>query len=145
MWLRLDPAAGLMPLDPHLLLVGQGSWAPSQQCAALWEYLRTLMLHSLWVARCSAAGSPAHTAQSVVGRFVAAVNHQAALEWQRVCSDIRWNTGLPFSWLRGRDPSIQAASFRDKWCIRGVVASWQPPTAASPRGSYAFRLSAAGV
>eukprot|EP00775_Hariotina_reticulata_P015263 gene15263-biopygen2822 len=106
MWLRLDPAAGHMPLDPHLLLVGQGSWAPSQQCAALWEYLRTLMLHSLWVARCSAAGSPSHTAQSVVGRFVAAVTHQATLEWQRVCSDIRWNTGLPFSWFRGRDPSI---------------------------------------
>eukprot|EP00775_Hariotina_reticulata_P006283 gene6283-biopygen8097 len=81
----------------------------------------------------------------VVGRFVAAVKHQAALEWQRVCSDIRWNTGLPFSWFTGRDPSIQAAAVRDKWCTRGVVASWQPLTAASPRGSYAFRLSAAGV
>eukprot|EP00775_Hariotina_reticulata_P001284 gene1284-biopygen2553 len=97
------------------------------------------------LARCSAAGSPSHTARSVVGRFMAVVKHQAALEWQRVCSDIRWNTGLPFSWFRGRDPSIQEAAFRDKWCTRGVVASWQPPTAASPRGSYAFRLSAAGV
>eukprot|EP00775_Hariotina_reticulata_P013824 gene13824-biopygen15749 len=114
MWLRLDPAAGLMPLEPHLLLLG-------------------------------AQLQPSHTARSVVGRFVAAVKHQAALEWQRVCSDIRWNTGLPFSWFRGRDPSIQAAAFRDKWCIRGVVASWQSPTAASPRGSYTFRLSAAGV
>eukprot|EP00775_Hariotina_reticulata_P015006 gene15006-biopygen453 len=74
------------------------------------------MLHSLWVAKCSAAGSSSHTAQSVVGRFVAAVKHQAALEWQRVCSDIRWNTGLPFSWFRGRDPSIEEAAFRDKWC-----------------------------
>jgi hypothetical protein len=145
MWLRLDPAAGLMPMDPMLLLVGEGTWGPSRQCGALWEYLRTLMLHSLWVARCSAAGSPAHTAQSVVGRFVAAVKHQAALEWQRVCSDIRWGTGLPFSWFRGRDPSIQPAAFRAKWCKRGVLASWQPPTAAAPRGSYAFRLSAAGV
>eukprot|EP00775_Hariotina_reticulata_P002810 gene2810-biopygen4428 len=111
----------------------------------MWSRIYTLMLHSLWVARCSAAGSPSHTARSVVGRFVAAVKHQAALEWQRVCSDIRWNTGLPFSWFRGRDPCIQAAAFRDKWCTRGVVASWQPPTAASPHGSYAFRLSAAGV
>eukprot|EP00775_Hariotina_reticulata_P003744 gene3744-biopygen5420 len=119
MWLRLDPAADLMPLDPHLLLVGQGSWAPSQQCAALWEYLRTLMLHSLWVARCSTAGSPSHTAQSVVGRFVPAVKHQAALEWQRVCSDSRWNTGLPFLVQRQR-PQHPGGSFPGQvvhpWC-----------------------------
>eukprot|EP00775_Hariotina_reticulata_P015055 gene15055-biopygen949 len=125
-------AAGLVLVASHVASVGPSSrpHAPGAALAA---------------ARCSAAGSPSHTAQSVVGRFVAAVKHQAALDWQRVCSDIRWNTGLPFSWFKGRDPSIQAAAFRDKWCTRGVVASWQPPTAASPRGSYAFRLSAAGV
>jgi hypothetical protein len=66
--------------------------------------LRVLMLHSLWKARCSAAGSPSHTARAVVGRFVGAVKQQVAMEWQRVSSDIRWGTGLPFDWFRGRDP-----------------------------------------
>jgi hypothetical protein len=40
MWLRMDPAVGLMPLDPGLLLLGEGAWAPGQQCALLWDHLR---------------------------------------------------------------------------------------------------------
>lgn len=144
-WLRLDPAAGLMPLDAQLLLGGQGTWRPSVQCASLWRHLRVLMLHSLWTARCSAAGTPSHTAQAVVGRFVAAVRHQVSQEWQRVSSDIRWGTGLPFLWFRGRDPSIQPPAFKARWCHRGVIASWKPPSMAAPAGGYVFHLSAAGV
>ena len=145
MWLRMDPAAGLMPLDPRLLLLGEGAWAPGRQCALLWDHLRVLMLHSLWVTRCTAAGSPAHTARAAVGRFVGAVQHQVAMEWQRVSSDIRWGTGLPFDWFRGRDPRIQPAAFKARWCQRGVIASLQPPSAGQPFGEYVFRLSAAGV
>ena len=74
-----------------------------------------------------------------------AVKHQVAMEWQRVSSDIRWGTGLPFDWFRGRDPRIQPAAFKAKWCQRGVIASLRPPSAGHPFGEYVFRLSAAGV
>jgi hypothetical protein len=37
-----------MPLDPGLLMLGEGAWAPGQQCALLWDHLRVLMLHSLF-------------------------------------------------------------------------------------------------
>jgi hypothetical protein len=50
MWLRLDPAAGLMPLDPRLLAHGEGAWALSgQQCALLWDHLRVLIYAALVV------------------------------------------------------------------------------------------------
>jgi hypothetical protein len=48
-------------------------------------------------------------------------------------------------WFRGRDPRIQPAAFKAKWCQRGVIASLQPPSAGHPFGEYVFRLSAAGV
>ena len=145
MWLRLDPAAGLMPLDPKLLVVGQGAWRPSLQHATEWYHLRVIMLHSLWQARCAAAGSPSHTAQAVVGRFVAAVKQQVSMDWRRVSGDIRWGTSLPFMWFRGRDPRIQPNAFKAKWCQRGVIALWKPPTMPGSVGDYVFRLSARGV
>jgi hypothetical protein len=89
-WQVMDPAAGLMPFDPRLLVLGKGALAPGQQCALLWDHLRVLVLQSLWVARFSAAGCPSHTAPALVGRFVDAVKHQVAMEWQRISSDLQW-------------------------------------------------------
>ena len=146
LWLRLDPAAGPLPLHrQRLMLLGHhGQWQPSRQCQHLWEYMRILLLHCLWAVRCSAAGTPAHTAQAVVAKMVATLRHQVAMDWQRVQSDIRWGTGMPFSWFRGRDPHITTRAFKAKWCRRGVIATWQQPSGAAT-GSYVFRLTATGV
>ena len=143
-WLQVDPAAGPFPLDQQLVLLDEGPWRPTLECRSLWDYMRVLMLHSIWAARCSAAAdSGSHTAQAVVGRFVAALRRQVEMDWQRVQSDIRWGTGMPFSWFRGRDPRITPEAFKARWCRHAVIASWQPP-AANSVGRYVFRLTGAG-
>ena len=144
LWLRLDPAVGPLPLDQQLLVLGQGQWAPADALGSLWDYLRILMLHSLWTVRCSSAGTPSHTAHAVVSKLVAAVRHQVAMDWQRVESDIRWGTGLPFTWFLGRDPSMTTQAFQSKWCKRGVLVSL-PAAGSTGAAPYRFHLSAAGV
>ena len=144
LWLRLDAAAGPLPLDQQVLLLGEGQWSPSRGLGTLWYYLRVLMLHSLWLGRCSLGGTSNHTAQAVVSRLVAAVRHQVSMDWQRVKTDIRWGTGLPFTWFLGRDPRMTLQAFKAKWCKRGVLVSL-PPEGSEDAGNYRFRLSAGGV
>jgi hypothetical protein len=126
-----------MAKEPGLLVVNNVHCCGTT-CGSLY------MLHSLWVTRCLEAGCPSHSARAAVGRFVGAVKHQVAMERRRVSNDIRWGTGLPFYWLRGRDPRIQPAAFKARWCQRGVIASSQfrPPSASHPFGEYVFCLSA---
>jgi hypothetical protein len=65
------------------------------------------------------------------------------MEWQRVSSDIRWRTGLPF--VQGQGSSHPAGSFQGQVVPVGVIASLQPPSAGHPFGEYyVLRLSSAG-
>ena len=113
LWQQLDAAAGPMPSDRRVLLLGQGQWSPSRGLRQLWYYLRILMLHSLWIGRCPAGGTAGHTAHAAVNRLVATVRHQVAMDWQRVQTDIRWGTGLPFTWFLGRDPRMTLQAFKN--------------------------------
>ena len=63
-------------------------------------------------------------------------------EWQRVDRDVRVDSGIPMSWLRGPSPVIRGAAFRRRW--QGLAAyATKPPelaagVAAMPGGGFFF-------
>lgn len=123
LWGRLQPEAAF-PLTPQVLLQDDCSaFKPPAELQFLWTFLRLLMLHSIWTARCSKAGPAAHTAQAVVSRFVTALQQQVNRDWQRVMTDIRYTAGVPASWFRGRNPAMEVHAFKQKWCVNSVIAS----------------------
>jgi len=124
-WARLVPRAAPMPLNKRLLVGGESVWDPGGGPHGLWLHLRLLMLHSLWVVRCSHGGTPQHTAQQVVSTFVQALRRQVDLDWRRAQADVRWGAGMPFAWFRGRNPTISVDKFRAWWCCKGVIATVQ--------------------
>jgi len=86
----------------------------------LWTYLRLLLLESIWVVRCSSNGRP-FSSRQVITRFLAAAQQQLKQDWARTQGDIRLNSGVPLSWLRGRNPHLSAAKFAARWQARGVL------------------------
>ncbi len=88
----------------------------------LWTHLRLLMLESIWVVRCAAEGRPYSSGQ-VVARFRAALQQQLRQDWARTQRDIRVDSGVPMSWLRGRSPVIQPERFVAKWRPAGLLYS----------------------
>ena len=79
-----------------------------------------LMLESIWVVRC-AAGSEQYTSSQVVHRFIAALQQQIKQDWARTRGDIRLDSGVPLSWLRGRSPVMDVEKFAAKWQDSGVL------------------------
>lgn len=146
-WGRVMPGVALTADAGLLLRDDDTGWQPPTHLSYLWLHLRLLLLQSLWVVRCQSAGTPAHTAQAVVSRFVAVLRRQVCSDWQRVVSDIRWGNGLPAGWFRGRDPRLSREAFARKWCVRGVVASLPPVGGDSgqPQPAMVFKLTAQGV
>ena len=149
-----------MPLNKRLLVGGEPVWDPGGGPHGLWLHLRLLMLHSLWVVRCSHGGTPQHTAQLVVSTFVRALRRQVELDWRRAQADVRWGAGMPFAWFRGRNPCISEEKFKAWWCCKGVIATVQQQQQAQGQqqqqpqqqqqqqqehGVYMFRLQADGV
>lgn len=107
--------------DIRVVLLDDSSvFSPPRELQHLWTHLRLLMLESIWVVRCAAQGQP-YTAQQVIFRFVAALQQQLKQDWARTQGDIRVNSGVPLSWLRGRNPTMPMEKFTAKWRTAGVL------------------------
>ena len=103
-----------------LLLDDSTVWRPPSALRPLWTYMRLLLLESIWVVRCASDGRPFSSA-SVVSRFRAALQQQLTQDWLRTQGDVRVNSGVPLSWLLGRDPVLQPGRFEAKWQRPGVL------------------------
>jgi hypothetical protein len=58
--------------------------------------------------RDASEGRP-HSSAAVIHRFRAALQQQLTHDWMRSQGDIRLNSGVPLSWLRGRNPVLPPA------------------------------------
>ena len=120
-WHRVQPDAAPDLSSARILLLDDSTvWQPPPALRSIWTYLRLLMLESLWVVRCTSDGRPFSSA-SVVSRFRAALQQQLTQDWLRTQGDIRLNSGVPMSWLRGRNPVLQPERFEAKWQRPGVL------------------------
>jgi hypothetical protein len=116
-WAQVQPANGPDCSDFRPLLLDDSSvWQPPAALRQLWTHLRLLMLESIWEVRGAAAGRPYSSGQ-VVARFRAVLQQQLRHDWARTQGDIRVDSGVPLSWLRGRSPVLRPEQF---------VAKWQP-------------------
>jgi hypothetical protein len=120
-WHRVQPDAAPDLSSVRVLLLDDSTvWQPPQALRQLWTYMRLLMLESMWVVRCASDGRPFSSA-SVISRFRAALQQQLTQDWLRTQGDIRLNSGVPLSWLRGRDPVLQPGRFAARWQQQGVL------------------------
>jgi hypothetical protein len=72
------------------------------------------------VVRCASEGRP-YSSAAVIHRFRAALQQQLTHDWMRSQGDIRLNSGVPLSWLRGRNPVLLPERFDAKWQQQGVL------------------------
>jgi hypothetical protein len=120
-WQRVQPGAAVDFSSVRILLLDDGTvWQPPQALQQLWTYLRLLMLESFWVVRCASEGLP-YSSVAVIHRFRAALQQQLTQDWLRSQGDIRLNSGVPLSWLRGRNPVLSPERFDAKWQQQGVL------------------------
>lgn len=120
-WAKVQPGAAVDFSSIRLLLLDDSSvWQPPAALQQLWTYLRLLLLESIWVVRCSSNGRP-FTSSQVTSRFLAELQQQLKQDWARTQGDIRLNSGVPLSWLRGRSPVLSPAKFTAKWQRSGVL------------------------
>jgi hypothetical protein len=120
-WDRVQPGSGVDFRSVRVLLLDDSSvWQPPRELQQLWTHLRLLMLESVWVVRCAAEGRPYSSAQ-VVARFRVALQQQLKQDWARTQGDIRVDSGVPMSWLRGRSPVIPPERFVAKWRPAGLL------------------------
>jgi hypothetical protein len=103
-----------------VLLGDRRAWQPPVALQQLWTYLGLLLLESIWMARCVGNGRP-FTAVSVTARFRAALQQQLKQDWARSEGDIRRDSGVPLSWLRGRSPVLPPQQFAARWQASGVL------------------------
>ncbi len=117
----MQPGAGVDFSSIRVLLLDDGSvWQPPAVLQQLWTYMRLLMLESIWVVRCNSNGQQ-FSSNQVVSRFLAALQQQLKQDWARTQGDIRLNSGVPLSWLKGRSPVLSVAKFTAKWQPSGVL------------------------
>ena len=121
MWSLLDQGAvadrGLSCEDPRVVLLDDSSvWKPPPAMARMWTHLRLLMLQSVFDAR----QERQYSSGQVVARFIAALQQQLVQDWARRV-DIRVDSGVPLSYLSGRNPVLSASEFAAKWQGVGVV------------------------
>jgi hypothetical protein len=57
----------------------------------------------------------------VVSRFLAVLHQQIQQDWVHTRGDIRIDSGVPLSWLRGRSPVLSREGFNSKWGVEGGV------------------------
>jgi hypothetical protein len=108
-----------------MLLDDSRVWAPPPAKQWTWSYLRLLLLECLWERRTASQSGQHFSARTVVRRFRAAVQQQMQQDWARVGEDVRLDAGVPLSWLRGRKPELDAATFVARW--GGLVSHAQHP------------------
>ena len=120
-WHRVQPGAQVDYSDVRVLLLDDCTvWQTRPALQQLWTYMRLLMLQSMWSVRCGSNGKQYSTGQ-VVGKFKAALQQQLKQDWLRTQGDIRLNSGVPLSWLRGRNPVMSQEKFAAKWQGSGVL------------------------
>jgi hypothetical protein len=120
-WEQVQPASGVDCSNFRTLLLDDASvWRPPKALQQLWTHLRLLMLESIWAVRCGAEGRPYSSAQ-VVARFRVALQQQLKQDWARTQGDIRVDSGVPMSWLRGRSPVMLPERFVAKWRPAGLL------------------------
>jgi hypothetical protein len=125
-WGRVQPGAAVNCSEVRVVLLDDGSvWQPPQELQQLWTHLRLLMLESIWTVRCESGGRPYGSAQ-VVSRFLAVLQQHMRQEWVRTQGDIRLDSGVPLSWLRGRSPVMSRRKFEKKWQGDGGVYAVDP-------------------
>ena len=118
-WNRVQPGAGVNCGDVRVVLLDDGSiWQPPKELQQLWTHLRLLMLESIWSVRCEYGGRP-YSSTQVVSRFLAVLQQQIQRDWVRTRGDIRIDSGVPLSWLRGRSPVLSIQRFVSKWGVAG--------------------------
>ena len=98
MWRRVQPAAVIDVSSVRILLLDDHTaFCPPPALQRLWTYLRLLMLQSIWLVRCKSSGRP-YTSDSIIIRFLAALQQQLKQAWARTQGDIRINSGVPLNW-----------------------------------------------
>lgn len=101
------------------MLLDDGSvWQPPKELQQLWTHLRLLMLESIWSVRCGSSGRP-YSSTQVVSRFLSVLRQQIQQDWVRTSGDIRIDSGVPLSWLRGRSPVLSIRRFVSTWGVAG--------------------------
>jgi hypothetical protein len=114
-WEQMQPASGLDCSTFRTLLLDDSSvWQPPAALHQLWTHLRLLMLECIWEVRCAAEGRTYSSGQ-VVARFRVVLQQHLRQDWVRTQGDIRVDSGVPMSWLRGRSPVLQPERFVAKW------------------------------
>ena len=130
-WHRVQPAAQVDFSSTRIVLLDDGSvWQPPAELQQLWTYMRLLMLESIWSVRCRSNGKP-YASRQVISRFLAALQQQLKHDWARTQGDIRINSGVPLSWLKGRNPVMPQHKFAARW--QGSGGLWVLGGEGSPR------------
>jgi hypothetical protein len=120
-WQRVQPGAAVDFSSVRIVLLDDSTvWQPPPALQQLWTYMRLLMLESFWVVRCASEGRP-YSSAAVIHRFRAALQQQLTQDWLRSQGDIRLNSGVPLSWLRGRNPVLSPERFDAKWQQQGLL------------------------
>lgn len=124
-WERIAPGSvsetGLDLVDDSLILLDDiRELQPPAALLPLWTHLRLLMLQSIWDVKTDSNGQM-YSGSQVISRFVAALQQQLRQDWARTEGDIRVDSGVPLSWLRGRNPVLPPERFTAKWLGDGVI------------------------
>ena len=131
LWHRVQPASQVDFSSTRIVLLDDGSvWQPPAELQQLWTYMRLLMLESIWSVRCRSNGKP-YASRQVISKFLAALQQQLKHDWARTQGDIRINSGVPLSWLKGRNPVMPQHKFAARWQGSGVL--WVLGGEGSPR------------
>ncbi len=126
LWERVQPGAAIDFSSPGVLLLDDRTvWQPPASQQQTWTFLRLLMLESIWLVRC-ASGGKEYSSSQVVFRFKAALQQQLKQDWARCQGDIRVDSGVPLSWLRGRNPVLSQHAFEARWQGSGVLYTVLP-------------------
>ena len=78
------------------------------------------MLQSIWDVK-TVSQDQHYDGSRVVSRFLVALQQQVQQDWARTQADIRVDSGVPLSWLRGRNPVLPPERFTAKWLGDGVI------------------------
>ena len=115
------------PLHADLLLADdrRGPWQPSADLVSLWQRLRLLVIAQLWTSYCSARSRPGHLTSPahIAARILTATREQMRQDWLLIGADIRLRAGVLSHWLRGRQPTMSAQQFQQRWCHADILCS----------------------
>lgn len=128
LWQRLQPQGQQPPITARVILMDDDSvWRPPQRLRRLWTRLRLGMLQALWQRRGQGAELEVRAAaDAAVHHFRAKLRRQIRMDWRRCEGDVRLASGVPLSWLAGRQPVLSPEEFRARWCAGGVLAGLTP-------------------